>query len=98
MGRKLRLFRRNSMNDCQNYRISNLRKCSFCQNEMSIKNFYTKGKGRIDSNCKECSKQLKVKRYKKISNRRPRLEKEKMGQLIFLPTIEYFLKRVLEEL
>ena len=45
-------------------RKAKLKKCSQCQQELSLEYFYKLGKDRIDSWCKLCRKKIKKSKYK----------------------------------
>lgn len=100
------------MNDCQKYPkyqngevddflttiSSNLKECRSCIKMLDFNQFYSKGKDRHESVCKECSRARKVKRYKMSKAVTKRKESIGIKSIELIPTIENYKLKILRGL
>lgn len=78
------------MNDLSESVISDLRRCGSCKKDFDLGQFYTKGKDRYESVCKECSKTKKIKLYKMKQAINKRRETIGIKTIELIPVIENY--------
>ena len=77
--------------------ISDLKGCSSCKKELDLSQYYTKGKNRYESVCKQCSRAKKNKQYKLMQSVNKRRETIGLKSIELFPTIENFKLKILRE-
>jgi hypothetical protein len=86
------------MNENEEESMSVFRKCTSCQSELDIRDFYTKGKNRIESICKACSREKKTKTYRMKKTVAKRRESVGIKAIELIPAMENYKLKILRSL